>query len=798
MCHQFSELYEIEDKENVVIFSENRLAWIYAFYSIWNNSGVVIPIDYLSTTKEISYILKDSKPKVIFYSLERFDILKEAIANLDYQPQLILLDDYENKESTKNTKELTQHDKNKTAIIIYTSGTTGSPKGVMLSYDNIAANIEAITDGVEIFNPEQNVMILLPLHHVFPLIGSMIAPLSAGSVLAIAPSMSSEDIIATLNEHKISIIIGVPRLYAAIRKGIKDKIEKSFLAKKLFSLAGAMHSYGFSRFIFKTVHKKFGGNIKYMISGGAALDPLVARDYQILGFEVLEGYGMTEAAPMITFTRPNKVKIGSAGEVLYGTQIAIRDEEIVAKGRNIMQGYYNRPEETAEVLKDGWLYTGDVGHIDKDGYLFITGRKKEIIVLSNGKNVNPIEIEFQLEALVPYIQEIAVFEKDDILQVVIVPDRAKASELGINNIEENIKKDGIDVYNQSSSAYKKILRLHISYDELPKTRLGKIQRFKLAEIINAPQDKKKKDLNFTSKEYSLIKGHIEDEKNIEVFPDDHIEIDLALDSLNKVSLQVFIENTFGVKIKAEKIGDYETVRKLSEFVKKMKTKINIDKINWGDIIKEKVNTKLPKSDITSWILLNISKIFFKIYFKIRVKGQENIPNTPCIFAPNHQSYFDGLFAASAFNRNILKRTFFYTKANHIKSKWLKKFTERNNIIVVDVQQDLKQSIQTLAEALKKGKNVVIFPEGTRSKTGELGEFKKTFAILSKELNVPVAPIAIDGAFDVLPKGKHFPKPFKKITITYLPPIKPLGQTYFTITEETREAIKSKLAKQHHN
>jgi long-chain acyl-CoA synthetase len=144
--HQFSELYEIEDKENVVIFSENRLAWIYAFYSIWNNSGVVIPIDYLSTTKEISYILKDSKPKVIFYSLERFDILKEAIANLDYQPQLILLDDYENKESTKNTKELTQHDKNKTAIIIYTSGTTGSPKGVMLSYDNIAANIEAITE----------------------------------------------------------------------------------------------------------------------------------------------------------------------------------------------------------------------------------------------------------------------------------------------------------------------------------------------------------------------------------------------------------------------------------------------------------------------------------------------------------------------------------------------------------------------------------------------------------------------------------------------------------------------------
>ncbi len=790
--HQFASLYTINKEDRVVIFAENRPAWLYAFHSIWHNSGIALPIDFMSTPKELAYILSDSKPTVIFYSSERLKVLNEAIQQLNYKPQLILLDEYEDKETVENTSSLKDSELNETAVIIYTSGTTGSPKGVMLSFENIKANLYGVVEGVEIYNNERNVMILLPLHHVFPLIGSFVAPLSVGATVAIAPSMASEDIISTLVENKISIIIGVPRLYSAIRKGIKDKIEKSFIARLMFSIAGAMHSYTFSRFIFKTVHKKFGGNVKYMISGGAALDPAVARDYQVLGFEVLEGFGMTEAAPMITFTRPGKVKIGSAGQALPGCEMEIRNEEIVARGKNVMQGYYNRPEETADVLKDGWLYTGDIGKIDKNGFLFITGRKKEIIILSNGKNVNPVEIEFQLEALVPYIQELAVFEKGDILQVVIVPDRVKARELGIENIDESIKKDGIDVYNKTASSYKRILKLHITYDELPKTRLGKVQRFKLTEIIGKPKSNKKKDLSFTSKEYSLIKEHIEDDKNIEVFPDDHIEIDLGLDSLDKVSLQVFIENTFGVKINADRIAEHETVRKLSEFVQKMKTKISAEKINWGDIIKEKTNIKLPKSDFTSWLIVKSLKIFFKTYFRFRIKGRENIPETACIIAPNHQSYLDGMFVATCFSGKTLKKSFFYTKAKHVSNGLLRKFAGRNNIIIVDVNQDLKHSIQSLAEALKKGKNIVIFPEGTRSVTGSLGEFKKTFAILSKELNVPVVPVVIDGAYNILPKGSKFPKPFKRISVEFLKPILPMGQTYFTITEQAKESIQDKL------
>jgi len=787
----YSSLFSIEPQARVVIFSENRPEWIFAFYAIWNQKGVVIPVDYLSTAKELAYILKDAQPSHIFYSTERETVVNEAIELSLSKTTLISLDQPYLKPSVVNDT-LPARDMVDTAVIIYTSGTTGSPKGVMLSYGNIWANITGVSEHVKIFAHDQKVMILLPLHHIFPLIGSMVAPLSVGAQVAIAASMASEDIMDTLNTHSITLIIGVPRLFAAIRKGIVDKINKSLIAKILFGTAKLINSRSVSKKIFKSVHLKFGGHIKYMISGGAALDPAVAKDFKALGFEILEGFGMTEASPMITFTRPNGGKIGSAGQVLPGTEMKILDGEILSRGPHIMQGYYKRPNETAEVIKDGWLYTGDIGSIDKHGYLFITGRKKEIIVLSNGKNINPTEIEFQIDALLPFAKELAVFEKDDILQMAIVSDRIKARELQIENIEQSVNK-ALEQYNKSASQYKRILKWHHVHDELPKTRLGKVQRFKLAELIGQTKSKKNKQVNFDSEEYRLIKSHIETDKNIEVYPDDHIEIDLGLDSLDKVSLQVFIENTFGVNINAEKIADHETVRRLSEFVTKMKTKMTIDKINWSDIIKEKVNVKLPKSDVTSWFIVKWSKVIFKMYFRFRTKGTENIPETSCIIAPNHQSYFDGMFVASALSGKMLRRSFFYTKAKHIKFNWLRRFAVRNNIIIVDVNQDLKHSIQSLAEALKKNKNVVIFPEGTRSYDGELGDFKKTFAILSKELNVPVVPVVIRGAYDILPRGTHFPKPFKKVSVEFLKPIFPLGQSYFTIAEQTKEMIQEKLS-----
>ena len=218
-----------------------------------------------------------------------------------------------------------------------------------------------------------------------------------------------------------------------------------------------------------------------MVSGGAALDKEVAKDYLTLGFEILEGFGMTECAPMITFTRPGRVLPGSAGEPLKTNEVKVIDGEIVNRGRNVMQGYYNRPEETAAILKNGWLYTGDLGHLENNR-IFITGRKKEIIVLSNGKNINPEEIENKIQSMTDVITEIGVFEKQDMLHAVIYPDYQKAKQLGIDNVEEMIKWQVIDKYNQSVTPYKKVMKFSLVKEPLPRTRLLKLKRFLLPQL----------------------------------------------------------------------------------------------------------------------------------------------------------------------------------------------------------------------------------------------------------------------------------------------------------------------------
>lgn len=391
-AHFYSTLFDQKTKK-IAIFSENRPEWVFAFYAGWKNDAIVVPIDFLASAEEVAFIINDCQPEQIFYSQKTKAVLDDALKSVEHKYAAHCFEDQRYDSNDFSSDEIDADDITKTAVIIYTSGTTGSPKGVMLSFDSLLANIEAVSEVIPIYTDFRTVLALLPFHHIFPLVGSMIAPLKVGGKIAFSPSINSEDIIATLQKNAVNITIGVPRLYAAIHKGIMDKIDAHFITRALFKTAKFINSRAFSRTLFKTVHQKFGGHIEYMVSGGAKLDEDVARGFKALGFEMLEGFGMTEAAPMITFTRPGKWKIGSAGQAMPNLEVEIRDGEIVARGRNIMQGYYNRPAETAEVLKDGWLHTGDLGTIDKKGYLRITGRKKEIIVLSSGKKFNPEESE---------------------------------------------------------------------------------------------------------------------------------------------------------------------------------------------------------------------------------------------------------------------------------------------------------------------------------------------------------------------------------------------------------------------
>jgi len=791
---KFTTLFDGENAGKIAIFAENRPEWIYSFYSGMMTKSIIVPIDFMLPVDELAYILNDCKPEVIFYSKETEKRVNEALAETSHLIKKICIDDINLDKINCDTRSLLSYNEDDVAVIIYTSGTTGKPKGVMLTFKNVESNILGVTKYVKIYRENSRTLVLLPLHHILPLAGTVIGPLYAGGTIVFSPSLQSEDVMATLQNHKISIIVSVPRFFSLIRKGIKEKINANKVASLLFKIAEKRKSRKFSKKIFKKVHDKLGGAIETFVCGGAKLDEDVARDFQTLGFEVLEGYGLTETSPMITFTRPGRVKVGSPGEIFPGMEVKFEDGEILTRGPNLMKGYYNKEAETNEAIKDGWFYTGDLGHIDEEGFLFVTGRKKELIVLSNGKNITPEEVENKILSVSEVIEEVGVYMENDQLFAIIYPNSVKIKSAEISDVNEYFRWEILAKYNKKSPSYKRISNFIVIDEPLPRTRLSKLKRFMLPEIGKGnaiKKEKKEEDLKF--EEYKIIKEFLVKEKEKDVFPSDHLELDLALDSLDKITFLSFLSSTFGVELKEEDLLKYNTVEEISNYIKENKTKINIETVDWKAIFKETINLNLPKSWITYNLFKNWARLVFTIYFKIKAEGIERLPKGPFIIAPNHQSFFDGLFVTIFIKNKIMKKTYFYAKKKHVSNKFTNFLANKNNVIVVDINKDLKKSLQKMAAVLKSGRNMIIFPEGTRSVDGELGDYKKTFAILSCELNIPVVPVVIGGAYKALPKGSLIPRPFKKIDVKFLDPVYPGDHSYKSLTEEVYSKVALELS-----
>ena len=329
-------------------------------------------------------------------------------------------------------------------------------------------------------------------------------------------------------------------------------------------------------------------------------------------------------------------------------------------------------------------------------------------------------------------------------------------------------------------------------NDLPRTRLGKIQRFRLADLISAPATSNKEEVFIPSEDYTAIQSFLESQVDINVEPNHHLEFDLGLDSLGKLGLLDFIDKSFGVKLDEKKLISFPTIQKLAEFIREKRQWFKQESINWAEALKEKVEVKLPKSWPTHNLIKSIAKYFFKLYFRFKGEGINNIPEGACIIAPNHQSFIDGLFVASFLKHKTMKQTYFYAKKKHVNNVLLRFLARTNNVIVMDLEQNLKESIQKMAAALKAGKKIIIFPEGTRTKTGEMGEFKKTFAILSTLLNVPVVPVAINGATEAMPVGSFFPRVGSRVKVKFLKPISPDGHTTETLIQGVVSTIKNAL------
>ncbi len=783
----YSEIVNLEPGDRVVIYMENRPEFFYSFLGIWDKKGICVCLDSSFNSKDLEFYLLDSQPKYIFSSEKNKNNVELALSNLNLNIKTIIVDD-EQPIYLGDSLIIQSPNLKDTVLMLYTSGTTGSPKGVMLTFDNILVNIEGL-DTYKMYEDTDIVLALLPMHHIFPLLGAGIVPFAKGATIVFLKEVSSQAMIDAFKTYKVTFMIGVPRLWEAIHKKILGKINASSITKGIFKLMEKLQNKNLSKKVFKKVHEEFGGNLRFFVSGGSKLNPQIAKDFLTLGIDICEGYGLTETAPMICFTPINQVIPGAGGKILPGIEIKFTMEgEILVRGRNVMKGYYNNPVATSEVIdKEGWFYTGDLGELKND-YLYITGRKKEMIVLSNGKNINPIEIEMWLEENSNLIQEVAIIEYDSLLTVVIYPNFQKIQDEGITNILETFKWGIIDKYNSNAPSYKKILDIKILQEEFPKTKLGKIRRFLIKDILIKTEDNKSNTIDPDFEEYRELKEFLSNLKGKNLVSTAHLELDLGLDSLDITELLVFIHYKFGIKAEQKLFLKYSTVEKLAEYLRDNATDIKIEEKNWANELNSVTPCKL-KYNIVGKIVRFIFKPFFFFYIKEKSSGQENILNTPAIYVGNHQSFADSFLFNNAIKNSTLTKIHYLAKVKHFKSGLMKFMADNSNIIIVDINKNVSNSLKSAASILKAGGSVVIFPEGVRTRNGHMLDFKKTFAILAKELNVPIVPFGIKGAYELFPANEKYPKS-GNVELKFFENFSTKNLSYEEIVLKARDTIKN--------
>ncbi len=790
----FSENVVTAEKDDFgLILMENRPEWIYTYFALWDRKAVPIALDSTSNGKEILYVLEDSGPKFIICSDETEKNVKEAVSMYDKGQVTVinvdshLIDETKMEIIKKGDFELENPEGDSIATMLYTSGTTGFPKGVMLTFNNLSSELEGL-EKKNLLDPSDQILALLPFHHVLPLTATVLIILKYQASIVFVKKIASKEILEALDKNNVTALVGVPRVFKLFYDGIKQQIDSKFITRTIYKLMTKIKSFKIRRKVFVKVHEKFGGELTFIVSGGAKLDPEIGEFYETLGIYVQEGYGLTETSPVIAVNTRKERKIGTVGKKLDNIEVKIVDEELWVKGPIVMKGYYNKPEKTAEVItEDGWFKTGDLASIDDEGYITIRGRRNSMIVLSNGKNIDPEKLENKvIEKSKRLIKELGVFGHNDKLVAIIVPDLLECRKQGITNIKAYIKNI-VEDYNLTVHNYEKILDYKLYEEELPKTRVGKLRRFMLPELYLKTNVKKKKVEEPDNEVYRLLKDYIKKLKGIEAQPEENLELEIGMDSLDIVEFFAYVENSFGIQLDEEKFSEISNLKSLSEYINEKATKIESGEVDWKKIIE----AAPPVEEKNRWatrVLRPLFDLTIKLYFRLKRVDRDKLSDKPQIFVSNHQSFIDSLVLGSLLPAGILYNTIFLAIDWYFKKGILKLLVSHGNVVLIDINKNIKKSVEEIAGNVKAGKNVLIFPEGARTKDGKVAEFKKVFAIIAKELNVDVQCLGIKGAFEAYSRYMKFPKP-KKIEVAVLEKFKPEG-TYDEIVEKARNIIKN--------
>jgi long-chain acyl-CoA synthetase len=780
----------IKQGDRVIFWGPNSPEWATAFLGCLLGGIVAVPIDLRFRPDFLQEVRRQTEAGLLLTTrskpdpelgipsipLEQLGEAMEKVRLERYEPPRIAEDDL--------------------AEILYTSGTTGKPKGVMLTHRNLLSELEGFQPVVPP-EPEYRFLSVLPLSHIFEQMGGLLLPIVRGALVVYIGSIRPSALLGGLQEQHPNAMMVVPRLLELLRDRTVAEIKGYPLGPRIFDLLMRLApslSLQQRRLLFWPLHRRLGGSLKYLVSGGAALDPDLQRFWEAVGMVVLQGYGLTETSSAVTCNRMGEERPGSVGKPLQNQEVRLAsDGEILVRGPNVTPGYYRSPDLTAAAFEDGWFKTGDMGQFDEDGHLVIRGRKKEMIVTATGINVYPEDVEAALDR-VPGVKDSAVVEWHGKVHAVLL-------------LEEGIRPDQVvREANKQLDPSQKILGHTVwPQPDFPRTPTMKVSRRLVLEQLKEMEKGGRATASArraappVQREVTPVQRLVAEVAEVpasRAAAAAQLGIDLEMDSIELLELVSHIEQELGVDLPEEMVTTETTVAQLEEMVRRK------------GIAMEKISFPLwPLSPPVQEVRRTLQRLLvfpiLGLFCELNVEGYENLQglSEPHLLAANHTSMLDAPVILMALPEKERERTAIAAWAEYFEAPGrprMERILRRLEfylaatlfgIFPLPQTRVFRSSIRHTGALLDRGWNALIFPEGARTRTGEMGSFKEGVGVMASWLRVPVVPIRVEGLFELLPVGRVRPRR-GKVTVRFGQPLRfPSTASYLEITRTVEEAVR---------
>ncbi|MDQ3364843.1 MAG: AMP-binding protein [Myxococcota bacterium] len=821
--------------ERVILMSENRPEWGISYFGILLAGATVVPLDKELTLAEVVNLAKVSRARALVLSRKVVERLAgeanlavpigdgEGDPTVTWSPahpalgawlaqhgvdgKVFAFDELltEPAVSVGAVRPDTKGDV--LASLIFTSGTTGTPKGVMLTHKNLTSMVSKLSSLFLLYKHDK-LLSVLPLHHTLEFSAGFLMPLMHGASIDYLEELEADSLARALEDEGVTGMVGVPALWQLLERKIYKKVgdagalvEKAFdsivdLNRSLRDKLPAVFDLGFGtgKLLFFPVHRKLGGRMRLLISGGSALPADTLKAFRGLGFNIYEGYGMTESAPVLTVMRPGETPVpGSVGRALPGIDVRIDQPdasgvgEIIAKGPNVMIGYFENAEATAQTLQDGWLHTGDLGRIDEDGNVFIVGRKKEMILGPSGENVYPDELEETYRDS-KYIKEMSVVGvpaggKDgpalETVGALIVPDydQGGASREEVREaIREHVKK-----VSKTLPLYKRVKILHLWDHDLPKTASRKVRRRDVVTELQRLERAAKGGAAARQLEGAVatdpagagtwihdVLADVSQQKRGTIKGDSTLA-ELGFDSLMFTELAVALEAAGVALPDPQELTGLETVADVERLVARLGAKAKAEKPKRDRLRREKdaeeakadddIDVPSPIVALGRKALRGGMRALYERVLDTDVHGATHVPPFGgYIVAANHASHLDTGLVKYALGEQgealvaLAAKDYFFD--DPVRRMYFENFT---NLVPMERHGSLRESLRLAGEVIRDGYILLIFPEGTRSDTGVMSDFKPSLGYLAMTNRCGILPMYLGGTHDAMPKGRYLPK-----------------------------------------